>query len=138
MSDDRHQTTTPEDAEPDVIGIVSTRSTDGEEPARNWTYVRWRTGEPRIGPCMAPLAAGHPVAGADCPMCQQPLKEAERVRLFVVGADADDIEHLTDRTWFSARAVVIHGDCEDTAAARVRAEGGTDGEATPARGGESP
>lgn len=87
------------------------------------SYYRWKTGQPRVSHVFRPLPAKHPAIGHTCPACTLPLAAGQSTRLWVVGADAEDVEDMRADRWFAAAAEVIHADCDVIAEARALVEG---------------
>lgn len=78
------------------------------------TYLRWKTGEPRLGRPIVHDDPEHPVMRYRCPGCGTALAGPRPVRLVALGPD-DEAAELCHRAggWYAASAVVVHADCVD-------------------------
>lgn len=77
-------------------------------------YVRWRAGEERRSPVnrFAPLEADHPLVGAECHSCCEPLLVGQRPSLFAVGPENPyNSERADAGDWYTAMAVPLHQTC---------------------------
>jgi hypothetical protein len=88
----------------------------------NIAYVRWKTGEPRLGRDFSPLTESHPAFAESCVLCDDRIgidehhrnEENGSVVLVAIRAtDPEENEKAEAGKWHTCAAVIVHKCCAD-------------------------